>query len=224
MHFHTAAYCIFNHFNLSPSLETPKLKEQKVFPPPLADIYVLSCFCSPKTLDEGQSNAELQSPRSRGAGGQVKAQFGLPGPVWPSRGVVSVLPCQSCSSPSTSGTLAQHPGRWGGRAGPAAARSRAQEEFAATLRELCQGEATAPGLAVPSCPWDSLSSHPSSPGDAHCWDLPQVMQCPKCSALHRHRWGTSGLGCARDKGSELEFSVPSVGREQERWSMDVLIL
>lgn len=75
MHFHTAAYCILNHFNLSPCLETPKLLELKVLPSPLADICLLSCFCSPKTLDAGQRNAELHSPRSR-----------VPGDLWLSQG------------------------------------------------------------------------------------------------------------------------------------------
>lgn len=73
-------------------------------PPPWADIYLLSGFCCPKTLDAGQSNAELESPRSRGAGGlwpsqELGDQFGLPGPVWPSRGVVSVLPLPELPQP-----------------------------------------------------------------------------------------------------------------------------
>lgn len=80
MHFHTAAYCILNHFNLSSSLETPKLQELKVLPSPLADICLLSCFCLPKTLDAGQRHAELHSPRSRVARDLWPSQG--PGMLW----------------------------------------------------------------------------------------------------------------------------------------------
>lgn len=35
---------------------------------------------------------------------------------------------------------------------------------------------------------------------------------------------TSGPGCVKDEGSDLDFSVPSVGREWERWKVDDLFL
>lgn len=106
MHFHTAAYCILNHFNLSPSLETPKLQELKVLPSPLADICFLSTLCSPETLAAGQRNAELHSPRSSGWGPVAKSRTCSGGPVWaprPSvakhRDVSSVLPVPELLQP-----------------------------------------------------------------------------------------------------------------------------
>lgn len=253
MHFHTAAYCILNHFNLSPSLETPRLQELKVFPPPLADICLLSCFCSPKTLDAGQRDTELHSPRSRVAGdpwpGQGPGmlwgnQFGLPGQWGQTQMWYLCSLCQSCSSPSTSCTLA-HPG----------ANEQGQQLLSPGLRrslqphsaQLCQGEATGladtilpPGTAFPAIPaaWVPSDHHfPTAPCStweagmvpqglwSHGWDLlPQGTQCSKCSALCPNHWWTSGLGCATDEGSQLGFTVPAVGKEQERWKMDILFL
>lgn len=245
MHFHRAAYCILNLFNLPRSLETPRLQELQVLPPPLAHIRLLSRFCSPKP--QMQDRAML-SCKAQGAEWPSQGPGTLWGPLWaPSPSVAkhrdagSVLPLQSCSSPGTSCTLAQHPG-----AGAAVW----------DQQLLPPGSGGVCSLTQPSCarerplPWACrhLPLGTALP-DLPAARIPSGHRFPRCPALPGGRAGSSGLVvsagtcCPRRcraqsahpssqslmdpraglcKGQRIRFSVPSVGRE--RWKMDVLFL
>lgn len=202
MHFHTAAYCILNQFNLSPRLGTPKLRELKVLPSPLAHICLLSCFCSPKAHMEDKGMLSCTAPGAEWWGPVAKSgawhalgnQSGLPGPAWPNRDVFPVLPLPELLQPQQllhSGSASCRTGSCS-RLGPGG--------VSATLSPAVPGEATASGLtdtipplgttfpATPAARVPSDHHFPScSTWEAgmapqglwsHCWDC-----CPRwCSA------------------------------------------
>lgn len=191
MHFHTAAYCILNQFNLSPSLETSRLQELKVLPSPFAYICLLSCFCSSKTLDAGQRNAELHRPRSRVAGD-----------LWPSQGPAMLWGTSLGSQAQHGQTQSRGICAPCARAAPApaplalwlsildaGAAEQGEQLLSHGVRrslqphsvQLSQGEATAPGLAGTILPLGTaFPATPAarSPSDHH---FPTVA-CGTCEA------------------------------------------
>lgn len=128
-----------------PSVRNPKTGAERA-PFPLGR-YLSPCFCSPKTLDARQRDAELHSPRSRVPGGLWPSQG--PGILWETslgsqaqRG--QTQRCGICAPSARAAPapapLAQHPGPWSHPgAGPAAALTRAEKEFSATLSPAVPG-------------------------------------------------------------------------------------
>lgn len=191
-----------------------------MLPSPFAYICLLSCFFSPKTLDAGQRNAELHSPRSRVAGDLWPRQASamLWGTTWGSQAQHGQTQSRGICAPCARPAPAPAPlALWLSILDAGAAEQDEQLLSHGVRRslqphsvQLSQGEATAPGLADTILPLGTaFPANPAAPfpSDHHFPTVP----CSTCGTgmAPQGLWSRSLLRPAAPGNAVLKMLHPS---------------